>query len=90
MRLCRRCLVRGRVQGVWFRASTREQARQLGVEGYAENLRDGSVEVLACGTAAAVDALTSWLRRGPPMAEVGGVSCEDVADEVARRGFAIR
>jgi len=52
-----RCRVSGRVQGVFYRASTRAQAQVLGVTGYARNLPDGSVEVLACGERAAVDSL---------------------------------
>ena len=70
----------GKVQGVWFRASTCERARQLGLRGYARNLADGRVEVLAAGTAGAVDDLGRWLQRGPPMAEVASVRRED-ADE---------
>ena len=73
---CRRCLVSGHVQGVFFRASTREQALSLGVTGYARNLRDGRVEVLACGSAEAVAALCSWLSDGPPGARVSKVQCE--------------
>jgi len=76
---CRRCLVAGRVQGVFFRASTRAQAQQLGVSGYARNLPDGRVEVVACGSADRVDALCDWLRRGPPQAQVESCSCEPVA-----------
>jgi len=74
--IARRCRVTGRVQGVFYRASTRERALMLGVAGYARNLPDGSVEVLACGDPAAVDALCEWLWEGPPMAEVSGVDIE--------------
>jgi acylphosphatase len=74
--ICRRCLVSGHVQGVFFRASTREQALSLGVTGYARNLRDGRVEVLACGSAEAVAALCGWLSEGPPGARVSNVQCE--------------
>lgn len=73
---CRRFVVRGRVQGVWFRASTREQAVRLGLSGHAMNLADGSVEVVACGEAAALEALATWLWQGPEMAEVADVSSE--------------
>jgi len=76
--MCRKCRVQGRVQGVWFRASTQQQARELGVSGYAKNLSDGSVEVLACGDAAKVDALCDWLWQGPPHAQVSAVACEVV------------
>lgn len=63
-------MVRGRVQGVYFRASTAARASELGLRGFAENLADGTVLVQALGTAAALDALTHWLRHGPPMARV--------------------
>jgi acylphosphatase len=76
--IARRCFVSGRVQGVFFRASTRERAQQLGCRGYARNLADGRVEVLAVGEPAAVDALTEWLWRGPPAAHVADVRCADV------------
>jgi acylphosphatase len=76
-RICRRCLVSGRVQGVWFRAGTAQQARRLRVTGYACNLEDGRVEVLACGEEPAVRALCDWLRRGPPGAYVAAVTVED-------------
>jgi len=77
---CRRFLVRGRVQGVWFRASTRDEARRLGLAGHALNLPDGRVEVLACGADAALDVLAAWLRRGPPLAEVQEVLSEDLVE----------
>jgi len=65
--------VTGRVQGVFFRASTRHEARNLGITGHAKNLPDGSVEVLACGTASAVEQLGEWLWVGPPAARVSRV-----------------
>jgi acylphosphatase len=74
-----RCRVSGRVQGVFYRASTRAQAQVLGVTGYARNLPDGSVEVLACGERAAVEALCAWLWQGPPAAEVARVEVESIA-----------
>jgi acylphosphatase len=61
---------------VWFRASTRDQARSLGVNGRATNLADGAVEVIACGDAAAVDALCRWLWDGPELARVSDVLCQ--------------
>ena len=66
-------IVRGKVQGVWFRASTRAQAERLGLRGHARNLVDGSVEVLAIGDAAGIDALERWLHVGPPLARVDAV-----------------
>jgi acylphosphatase len=76
--IARRCYVSGRVQGVFYRASTRERAQQLGCRGYARNLADGRVEVLAVGEPAAVDALVEWLWHGPPAAHVQDVQCADV------------
>lgn len=73
--ICQRCIVRGRVQGVFFRASAQQQALALGVTGWARNLEDGSVEVLACGARQAVEAMGQWLRQGPPAAQVTGVEC---------------
>jgi acylphosphatase len=72
-------VVRGRVQGVGFRASTASEARHLGVSGWVRNLPDGNVEVLAEGSAEAVDALLAWLAHGPPGARVTGVDIADVA-----------
>lgn len=78
-RVCFRCLVAGRVQGVFFRAATREQAQRLGLTGYARNLSDGRVEVVVCGAPDVVGQLREWLRSGPPTAEVTGVACEPCA-----------
>lgn len=90
--MCRRCLVSGRVQGVFFRDSTRERALELGVAGRAVNLSDGRVEVYAAGPADAVEALCRWLRDGPSSARVEEVRCEtvDAADAPQLEGFEIR
>jgi acylphosphatase len=88
--IARRCLVAGRVQGVFYRASTRQRARELGVTGYARNLADGRVEVLACGEAAAVHALCDWLWQGSPASHVTSVQVEELrsgAPETRPEGF---
>ncbi|MGE0031867.1 MAG: acylphosphatase [Steroidobacteraceae bacterium] len=74
----RRIRVRGKVQGVYFRASTAERAIALALCGCAENLRDGSVLVLAAGSPEALAKLIAWLRVGPPMARVDAVEVEDI------------
>jgi len=79
--ICRRFVISGRVQGVWFRASTRQQAEQLGLTGRAVNLPDGRVEVVACGAEAAVDALGAWLWRGPELASVTEVAVEQLGPQ---------
>lgn len=81
-----RFLVAGRVQGVFFRASTRTEALRLGLAGYANNLADGKVEVYAEGDAAAIEALARWLRQGPPLARVSEVRHE-AAEAEGREGF---
>ncbi|GAP66712.1 MAG TPA: acylphosphatase [Mizugakiibacter sp.] len=86
---CARFLVSGHVQGVFFRASTREQALKLGVNGHARNLADGRVEVLASGSAEALEALERWLHAGPPAARVAEVRREPMPEQ-ALRGFHTR
>ncbi len=66
----RRWLISGRVQGVFFRDSTRRQAEPLGLTGHAINLSDGRVEVLAHGEPEALDQLEQWLHQGPAAARV--------------------
>jgi acylphosphatase len=73
---CRRFRVTGRVQGVFFRDSTRRTATELGLTGYAKNKADGSVEVLACGPEDALDRLADWLQSGPKLASVQSVESE--------------
>lgn len=74
---CRRCIVSGQVQGVFFRASAARRARELGVSGHALNLADGTVEVLAIGPPDAVKALSDWLAIGPPAARVASVGIRE-------------
>jgi acylphosphatase len=71
--IARRCYVSGRVQGVFFRASTRQKAAELGLRGYARNLADGRVEVLVVGEHALTQSLIDWLWQGPPSAHVSNV-----------------
>ena len=78
-RCCVHAYVSGRVQGVWFRAFTREQAQARGVTGWARNLPDGRVEVMLEGTEADVNAVLDTLRQGPPLAQVTDLLQETVA-----------
>jgi acylphosphatase len=86
--ICRRSFVSGRVQGVFFRATCVSKAESLGLRGYARNLPDGRVEVLACGEPAVVAQFTAWLWEGSPASKVTGVeTAEADAAEGQRRGF---
>ena len=78
MPIRRRIVARGRVQGVFFRDSTRRRAESLGVAGFARNREDGAVEVVAEGEDDAVGLLVDYVRRGPGRAEVSDV---DVTEE---------
>ena len=77
-----RCLVAGRVQGVYFRAATVERATALELRGWVRNLPDRRVEVLAAGPSAAVAELTEWLWHGPPAARVLSVAVEEWTQSV--------
>ena len=85
----RRFVVSGKVQGVFFRASTAHVANRLGLRGYARNLDDGCVEVLAVGAPRSVGELAAWLKKGPPSARVTDVRemPESVADHPDVDGF---
>jgi acylphosphatase len=75
-------IVSGRVQGVYFRASTRDKALELALKGYARNLPDGRVEVLAVGGDLAVKELRKWLWIGPPAARVDAVVEQEMLNEL--------
>jgi acylphosphatase len=84
-----RVVVRGRVQGVFFRAEARDRARSLGLAGWVRNAPDGTVEAVFEGERERVESMVEWCRRGPPLADVSGV---DVGWEEPRgeSGFAVR
>jgi len=85
--VCKRCLVGGRVQGVYYRATAARRAHELGLRGYARNLPDGRVEVLACGDDVSVSAFVKWLWIGSSASKVTSVEVSDAAlDAVAARG----
>ena len=90
-RVARHVFVRGRVQGVAFRWATHDRACDLGVGGWVRNLPDGAVEAWLEGEVPAVEALVTWLRRGPPAARVAGIELvprapEGLFDFEIRRG----
>ncbi len=86
---CKKCLVGGRVQGVFYRATAARRASELRLRGYARNLPDGRVEVLACGESQAVNAFVSWLWIGSSAAKVTSVEVSELsgAEADAPDGF---
>jgi len=86
--IAKHVVVTGRVQGVWFRAWTREQAQALGVSGWVRNQPDGSVEAVLTGSDEAVAALIALLHKGPPVAQVKAVQVTD-AKPPQEAGFII-
>jgi len=78
---CKRFVVSGRVQGVFYRASTQQQAKELGLTGWVRNCRDGSVELVACGNTERLYQLESWLWQGPSHARVSAVEVEQTTSE---------
>lgn len=90
MNICEKCLVHGRVQGVFYRASTQQEAHRNNVNGYAKNLDNGSVEVLLCGHPDAVGHMKAWLWQGPPAAHVSDVICHLVEECESPEGFVTR
>ena len=80
----RRLVIRGRVQGVWFRESMRLEAERLGVTGWVRNRADGSVEAVVQGAPQSVAAIVRWAGRGPEAAEVDAVEVSETAGEFAR------
>ena len=78
--ITKRYRIRGTVQGVYFRASARNKARELGLTGWVRNVADGSVESLVTGSEQAVDQFTDWLWQGPEGATVAHVEAAAEAD----------
>nr|WP_321255157.1 acylphosphatase [uncultured Pseudodesulfovibrio sp.] len=85
-----RATIHGKVQGVWFRAWTRDTARELGVTGWARNLPDGNVEVLAQGTPELLDKFKHSLWDGPPLARVTKIDADQSETNETLPSFSIR
>ncbi|MGE3318712.1 MAG: acylphosphatase [Candidatus Berkiella sp.] len=79
MKSCRRCVIKGRVQGVFFRQSTLEQAERLGITGWVRNLDDGDVECVICGDNEILEQMLTWLNKGPERAQVIQMSSEEIS-----------
>ena len=86
---CVKCVVSGRVQGVFYRQSTLRQAKQLGINGWVRNLANGDVEVLACGDAEVVEEFEAWLWRGPVNAKVTEVETVEV-NQTPPKDFSVK
>lgn len=78
MTICKRCFVSGRVQGVFYRDTTRQQAEKFQLIGYAKNLTDGRVEVVMCGSETSVEKLCEWLWTGSEYSSVSNVYCQEI------------
>jgi acylphosphatase len=87
--MCKRCLVSGRVQGVYYRATAARRAHELGIRGFARNLSDGRVEIVACGADESVSAFVKWLWIGSSASKVTAIEVTDAAPDPlhARPGF---
>jgi acylphosphatase len=87
---CVQITVKGRVQGVYFRAYTQKQAIKLNLNGFVRNLPNGNVEIVACGDASALQSLVSWCHKGPLLAKVNEVIVTESAEIEVFAGFEIR
>lgn len=88
--ICIHAFVSGRVQGVWFRQSTKEKSDTLGLNGWVRNLNDGRVELKASGDELAVRQLEAWLGQGPELATVAEVDSKVVDLAEIPVGFEVR
>lgn len=84
MNVCKQIFISGRVQGVFFRESTRNFASTLKLVGYVRNRRDGRVEVLVAGEEEAVYSLIKWLKIGPKLAKVSTIDVVDCHLDLAQ------
>lgn len=84
-----RVVVSGRVQGVWFRAWTEQEARALGLDGWVRNRRDGTVEAVLSGDEAVVETMIKALWEGPPLAQVTAIDRFEHSETI-RRGFEVK
>lgn len=79
--VCKKCFVAGRVQGVFYRATAARRAQELAIRGYAQNLADGRVEVVACGDKEAVETFVKWLWTGSSAAKVTSVDVTEISPD---------
>lgn len=84
MAACKQIFVSGRVQGVFYRESTRQEAAALGLKGGVRNLRDGRVEVQIAGDEESVELLIKWLKTGPKFAKVSNIEVIDMSAETVQ------
>jgi acylphosphatase len=82
--------VSGKVQGVWFRKSTQDKARELGLRGFVRNQPDGSVYIEASGSPEVLSEFIDWCRQGPPMARVDGIAAHPFTPETPFEEFHVR
>ncbi len=78
MTICKIYTITGRVQGVWFRAGTQKTARKMDITGWAKNLPNRSVQVLACGSEENIERFAAWLKKGPAFAKVKSITEEQI------------
>jgi acylphosphatase len=89
MNHCVRIIVKGQVQGVYYRAHAQKQAEKLNITGYVKNLHNGDVEVIAIGARPAVEQMASWCRIGPLLARVTEIIIEEHQPEEIHHRFTI-
>lgn len=89
MSIAKKLLIAGRVQGVFYRASTKHEAQRLNLSGWVKNLTDGRVEAVVQGPAEDVALLIAWCRIGPAGARVEGVEISDRPVELSLNGFRV-
>ena len=82
-------LISGHVQGVFFRVSTRNKARCLGIDGWVKNILGGSVEVFASGEAKVIDEFIAWCHQGPEQARVDQLQISEPSEKLTHKGFII-
>lgn len=87
---CSHYIVEGRVQGVFFRVSTRDRAQEIGLQGWVRNLADGRVETVACGEKEQLNVFELWLKQGPDMALVKHIVKKNWTEEAEFSGFNIK
>jgi len=83
-------IISGRVQGVWFRASTKQKAEQLGITGWVRNTAEGNVEAIFEGEEDLVKKMIDWCHRGPPSAQVRHVNVKNQPSTNGFEGFSVR